>query len=162
MRIHRIAEGSEIATQAAHGDTDLVDTLGLAKARLRIVADDSHQGIGDAGGDDIGQAPVGRDGLRCDLRGGCRARAERAHDLRNRLCLGCAGGSKLVGERLQVNSVDERLDLELAEARHDPTALDDGHLVIGDLRDRCLVGDEVDAAPAGAERRDGGQGLARV
>ena len=60
----------------------------------------------------------------------------------------------------EVDSVDERLDLELAEAGHDPTALDDGHLVIGDLRDRCLVGDEVDATPAGAERRDGGQGLA--
>ena len=159
-RIDRIAERAQVAPQPAHRDPQLVDALRLAEACLRIVADDPRQRVGDAGRDDVGKPRIGGDRLRGDLRRSGCARAERAHDLRDRLGLGGAGGPELVAERLEVDSIDEGLDLELAEAGHDPAPLDDRHLVIGHLRDRCLVDDEVDAAPAGAERRDGGERLA--
>jgi hypothetical protein len=124
------------------------------------VTDDPHQGVGDAGRDR--HRPGARRPRRPSVASPGASRASRARARPSESApTRCARQFEAVAQRLEVEAVDERFDLELADrdTTRRPSITETSSS--GNLGDRRLVGDEVDAARRGPERRDRrGQGLA--
>ena len=158
-RLHHVPERPKVTPQAAQRYAELMQPLRIADPRERVVSEQPEQRIGNRGGERVRNRRLRRQDHRRDVRRRGGARTQGPDDLGNRLRIGSAGDTQLLGKVLQRRLVRDRFQLELAEAGHDATTLENRDLVVGELGHLHLAHQEAPATPPGSQRRNRHQRL---